>query len=206
MWTYIHGIITVSPMGRTQAEKRYILETVLDHLPSVTGSEKNMSVYIVQKNGHNSSSSHTEFGVWGRYIKHDTLSTNVQDTYILVVDGSFRDRVFDYTYKEFQKWICRLAKRVQIDEVLVEIEGYNKSALIRNHCIQNKYLWQTVYGQMHESPTWSYDDHEFHEPNWCEYLTWENEKNSDLPMMLEYKYINNKENDEEVERRLRYNQ
>ena len=39
-WTYINGTITVSPMGRTQAEKRYILETVLDHLPLVTGSER----------------------------------------------------------------------------------------------------------------------------------------------------------------------
>ena len=48
-WTYVNGNIIVSPMGRTQAEKRYILETVLDHLPLVTGSEKNMNVYIIQK-------------------------------------------------------------------------------------------------------------------------------------------------------------
>jgi hypothetical protein len=37
-WTYINGMIKVSPMGRTQAEKTYILQTVLDHLPIVTGS------------------------------------------------------------------------------------------------------------------------------------------------------------------------
>lgn len=28
-WTYITGVITVSPMGRTQPEKRYILDTIL---------------------------------------------------------------------------------------------------------------------------------------------------------------------------------
>lgn len=39
-WTHINDTITASPMGRTQAEKRYILETVLDHLPLVTGSER----------------------------------------------------------------------------------------------------------------------------------------------------------------------
>ena len=48
-WTYITGVIEVCPMGRTQPEKRYILDTVLEHLPKVTGSERNMSIHIVQK-------------------------------------------------------------------------------------------------------------------------------------------------------------
>ena len=61
-WTYIQGTITVSPIGRTQAQKRYILDTVLSHLPIVSGSEKDMDVYVIQKNGHNSSCSHDEFG------------------------------------------------------------------------------------------------------------------------------------------------
>ena len=38
-WTHINGVIDVSPMGRTPAEQRYILETVLNHLPIVSGSE-----------------------------------------------------------------------------------------------------------------------------------------------------------------------
>lgn len=50
-WTYVHGTIVVSPLGRTQHEKRYILETVLDHLPVVTGSERDMEVYVIQKEG-----------------------------------------------------------------------------------------------------------------------------------------------------------
>ena len=35
-WTYITGVITVFPMGRTQPEKRYILDTILEHMPRVT--------------------------------------------------------------------------------------------------------------------------------------------------------------------------
>ena len=50
-WTYVHGTIVVSPMGRTQAEKRYILDTVLEHLPVVSGSERDMNVYVIQKEG-----------------------------------------------------------------------------------------------------------------------------------------------------------
>ena len=137
-WTYIHGTVSVRPMGRTQAEKRYILETVLDHLPLVTGSERDMNVYIIQKNGYDSSSSHTEFGEWGGYRKWKTLSTETQNEYILVVDGSFRDRVFEETYKEFQKWLCRLAKRVGVEDVLVEVKGYEHSSLIRNPHIQKE--------------------------------------------------------------------
>lgn len=203
-WTYINGTIVVQPMGRTQAEKRYILETVLDHLPFVTGSEGDMNIYIIQKNGYNSSSSHTEFGEWGGYRKWKTLSTEVQDEYILVVNGSLRDREFKQTYKEFQKWLCRLAKRVDVGNVLVEISGYEKSAIIRNPRLKGKQSWETVYGQMNEKPTWCYNDGEIHEPNWCEYLLWSKAKNSSLPIMLEYKYFSNKENDEEAERRINY--
>ncbi len=203
-WTYINGNITVSPMGRTQAEKRYILETVLDHLPFVTGSEKNMDIYIIQKNGHNISSSHTEFGEYGGYKNWKTLSTEMQYEYILVVNGSLRDRLFDQTYREFQKWICRLAKRVNVEDVLVKVSGYKKSIIIQNPRLKRKKSWETVYGQMNEKPTWSYDDEEIHEPNWCEYLLWDKAKNSDYPMMLEYKYFNNKENDKEVKRRISY--
>ena len=61
-WTYLTGTVTVRPMGRTQAEKRYILDTVLEHLPLVTGSERDMNVYVIQKNGDSSSSSCDEFG------------------------------------------------------------------------------------------------------------------------------------------------
>lgn len=199
-WTYINGPITVSPMGRTQAEKRYILETVLDHLPFVTGSERNMNVYIIQKAGYNSSSSHTEFGEWGGYRNWNALSLDEQTEYILVVDGAFRDREFDQTYREFQKWLCRLAKRVMVYEVLVKISSsYNcgKSALIQDDTYGKYY-------EMFETPTWCYDDDEYHEPNWCEYLMWERSKNSDYPMMLAYKYFADEENDREVARRIIY--
>ena len=47
VWTSIRGIIEVNPIGRTQAEKRYILETVLAHLPVITGSEEDMHLSLI---------------------------------------------------------------------------------------------------------------------------------------------------------------
>lgn len=173
-WTYIKGTVTVQPMGRTQAEKRYILDTVLEHLPLVTGSEQDMNIYVIQKNGHNSSSSCDEFGYstnnlvdscGDRSRKRGWLRT--QDEYILVVDGSLRDRIFKETLQEFTKWLCRLAKRISIEDVLIEIKGYSEKILIRNE--------DAIYGKMFEDPSWSNEQSE----NWCEYLMWDYDRDEE---------------------------
>lgn len=193
-WTYVRGTVTVRPLGRTQAEIRYILETVLDHLPRVTGSERNMSVYIIQPDGLSSSSSHTEFGEYGGYYDWKTLSTELQSEYILVLDGKLQDRTFDQTYRETVKWLCRLAKRVHVEDVLVEVcnDWPEQSTIIRNS--------NDVFGKMYEWPIWIGGG----EPNWCEYLMWECARGYDYPMKLAYKYFNDPENDAEVERRIKW--
>lgn len=148
-WTYINGTVTVRPMGRTQAEKRYILESVLDHLPLVTGSEGNMNVYIIQKNGYNSSSSCDEFGemtnnltdIYGNKNRNNGW-LNVQDEYILVLDAALRDREFKETYIEFMKWLVRLGKRISIEDILVKINGYEKSTIIKDRNVP--FFWLII--------------------------------------------------------------
>ena len=208
-WTYITGTITVSPIGRTQAQKRYILDTVLAHLPIVSGSERDMNVYVIQKNGHNSSSSCDEFGErtnnltdWHGNKTRSRGWLYTQDEYILVVDAALRDREFNQTYREFIKWLVRLGKRVMIENILVKIRGYDKSTIIKDYCVQNeKYSYQNVFFNLFEDISRTKDNGE---PNWCEYMLYSRAKDSDYPMMLAYKYFNDKENDEEVERRIEY--
>lgn len=165
-WTYINGVITVSPMGRTQAEKRYVLETVLDHLPIVTGSERNMDVYIIQKNGESTISSCDEFGFTtnnltdrGGFKTRDGW-LRCQDEYILVVNGSLRDRDFERTFREFTKWLCRLSKRVIVKNILVDIDSDFDGFLFKD---------RKPYYEMFETPSWVDED----SYNWCEYLMWE---------------------------------
>lgn len=208
-WTYINGTVTVSPMGRTQAEKRYILETVLNHLPRVTGSEGDMNVYIIQKNGYNSSSSCDEFGDRTNNLKDRYGYKNrsrgwlqTQDEYILVVNAALRDREFEQTYREFMKWFVRLCKRVDYRNILVEIKGYGKSTIIKNRNIQRKkYSYRSVFNELFESPSWNNDTGEV---NWTEFMMWDRARDSGYPMTLAYKYFNDKKNDEEVERRMKY--
>lgn len=208
-WTYITGTVTVSPIGRTQPEKRYILDTVLAHLPIVSGSERDMDVYVIQKNGHNSSCSCDEFGErtnnlvdwYGNRIRNRGM-LRTQDEYILVVDAALRDREFNQTYREFVKWLVRLGKRVMIDNILVKIGGYDKVAVIKDYCVQNeKYSYQNVFLNLFEDTSWMNDNGEV---NWCEYMLYPRAKDSDYPMMLAYKYFNDKENDKEVDRRMKY--
>ena len=164
-WTKVNGSIVVEPMGDTQAEIRYVLDSVLEHLPIVSGSEGCMDVYIIQKNGHNRSSSHDEYGYATNNLvdsyghksrRYGWLRTQTQ--YILVVNGRLRDREFNQTLKEFNNWLCRLAKRVRVEDVLVKIEGYEEKILIKNE--------NDVYRNMYEKPSW-YDDKS---ENWCERL------------------------------------
>ena len=108
-WTYINGTVTVCPMGRTQPEKRYILETVLNHLPRVTGSGGDMDVYIIQKNGYNGLCSCDEFGEvtnnlvdkYG-YKSRSRGCLRTQDEYILVVNAALRDREFEEIYRDLK--------------------------------------------------------------------------------------------------------
>ena len=201
-WTHIIGTIRVSPMGRTQPEKRYILDTVLAHLPLVTGSEEDMEIHINVGGGASSSSSCDEFQMCtdkGTYMGDCTRKGRngwfeMEEDYLLTLVGNLRDREFEETYREFQKWITRLAKRVIVDEICVKIWAeYGQQTIISN---------PEPYRDMFEWPSWCKDSDG--EPNWCEYLMWDRAKNSMYPMLLAYKYYDDPKNDAEVERRRRY--
>lgn len=182
-WTYINGSITVYPMGRTQAEKRYILETILSHLPKVTGSEEDMYVHIVQKIGYNSSS------FWNEFEIPSDKKIKIQDHYILVFEASLRDRTFKETFKEFNKFLNRLAKRVLIEDILVSIKDFSKEFIFKN---------EKPYNEMYEQGSYGKEDNK---PAWWEYLMWTKGADTGLPMVLEYKYHSNPRNNKEYERR-----
>ena len=164
MWTYINGTITVEPMGRTQPEKRYILDTVLDHLPRVTGSEGDMEVYVIQRKGHDTSCSCDEFGMrtnnltdWYGDKSRERGMLRVQDKYLLVLKASLRDRTFEETKREFMKWLCRLSKRVMVTKILVQVEGDYYGSMLINDGVGKFY-------EMFETPTWAQDGKEEKEP------------------------------------------
>ena len=210
-WTYIDGVIDVRPMGRTPVETRYILETVLNHLPIVSGSERCMAIDIVDI-GCAGSSSHDEFGQhydrpnlkgkWQHWVDSEA-------EYKLIITGKLRDRYFSDTYKEFMKWLIRLAKRVWVTGVLVRITGDEIE-----HKWENKSVIFNYPDGLHdllESPSWAYDvsideDGFPSSTNWCEYLMWDRAQAYEMPLDLFFRKYADKEVDEEYLRRFNYNE
>lgn len=201
-WTHILGVIKVCPMGRTQHEKTYILNTVLDHLPIVSGSERDMDVIVNVDPCNNSSCSCDEFmtrtnNLRDRYGDRSRSRgwLRTSDDYYLTIVADLRDRMFAETFREFQKWLCRLAKRVDVDEVNVAIKADDR----REPYFIHEISWNNPYSKMFEEPSWVKESEG--EPTWCEYLMWERDPYTGLPVDHVYKYVASSSVDAEMERR-----
>lgn len=188
-WTYINGTIQVSAPGRTQAECDYILRTVLDHLPRVTGSEGDMELYINNMRWE-TSCSHDEFenrtnNLVDRYGNKSRKRgwLNYSHRYVLTVQASLRDRVFEQTVREFTKWLTRLAKRMSVDDVFVKIDGFAQQLVIND-----THKWSNMY----EYASWCNDTGE---PAWWEYLMWDRFDDTPIPLEHMVKYYNDDEAD-----------
>lgn len=195
-WTHIIGAIEVNVPGRTQAEIDYILQTVLDHLPIVTGSENDMEVHINRHEGHDSSCSCDEYemhtnNLVDRYGNKNNPTKGwlkTQRCYTLTIHADLRDRVFKETVKEFMKWLCRLSKRIEIDSILVRIKAYDEQILIDD---------VRPYDAMYEYPSWVERGNEVPEPAWWEHLMWKRWEDTPLPLNHVVKYFDVPKADEE---------
>lgn len=154
-WSYVHGLIEVIPIGQTQAEKRYVLDTVLAHLPVIYGSEGPMQITVVEKEGHDISSWTDELG----NIRTDQMqwyhTNEVQSAYLLVLSGDLRDR--ESIEDEFRSWLDILSGRIYVRNVLVAVTGHNGGVIISDDCT-DKFVM----------PSWVEDGSR----NWCEDNTW----------------------------------
>ena len=135
VWTHICGSVEIDVHGVSQSHIQYVVETILNHLPVVSGSECNMQVHIIKKYGHNVSSSFDDFGniiIRNNNTDDDDCYNNFQTKYILVLEGDLRDREFEETKRSFMKWLIRLAKRAYIIDILVKVWSYDQKMVIDN--------------------------------------------------------------------------
>ena len=203
-WTYITGAVEVSAPGRTQAEIDYILQTVLDHLPRVTGSEGDMEIHINRHEGDNTSQSCDEFEMNTNNLTDNYGNKSyrrgwlrMQDRYTLTLHAALRDRFLEQTIKEFMKWLCRLAKRIRVDSVLVRITDWEKSIVLNDNMGSDSPYWQ-----MYEYPSWASGNDDC-EPAWWEYLMWNRYDDSPLPIEHIVKYYDCPEAKEEFQKQTR---
>lgn len=204
-WTHINGVITLDVAGRTQVEMDYIIGSILDHLPKVTGSERDMEFYLTPVKGSNCSCSCDEYEQDSNLLpskyggKFGWLET--QSVYLLTVHGSLRDRMFEETFKEFLNFATRLAKRCMVTDILVSVTGYSEKGYGFKTSIISDYK---PFSDMYEYPSWSIGN-ETGEPAWWEHLMWDRFGNSALPLNLIVKYYKDEKADAEWDKRMKAN-
>lgn len=111
-------------MGRSSAESMYKAQTVVNHLPRITGSEGGVEYYLNLVNGQNFSSSVDEFDRFSNlYNSRYSRSFETQTCVLIAMDGSLRDREFKQTLFETTKALSRLASRLWIDSCFVSVRG-----------------------------------------------------------------------------------
>lgn len=191
-WTYVRGYVEVHGFGRTQHEIEYVLKTVLDHLPIVSGSEGDMNTYLIKSREYSGSSSHDEFfqrtenavtRFGERSRRHGMYP--IQDIYFIFLEGNLRDRIVPETVKELTRWLFRLAKRTIISGIDVTVSGCGGKTFRFNNA-------NPFYGAF-EDVTWDPE----HPGNWIEYLLWQRANPEDgdyYPEVLRNYYRQNESN------------
>ena len=183
-WTYVRGYIKIDLyQARTQAEADYLIQTILNHMPRITGSEGDASINILKESGNSCASSDDEYGNktnnlvdWygNKSQKGGWLET--QTRYYVFIEGNLRDRMFNETCKETMKFLCRFSKRVVVDDILIKIKGYNEELIINDY---------KPFSEMYEEPSWCNNTGE---PAWWEHLLWKPYERTGLPLSLLVKY------------------
>ena len=159
-WTSVKGILEIDTPGRTQAECQYVVDTVISHLPKVTGSEHDMDIYVIKCAGTNVSSDYDEFG------KYTEDGVSYQSRYMIAVDGDLRDRYFEETKEAFMNWLDIFTQRLFTTKCIVKITGYSKESKKRKEEIispDEDYLTSKLITNDEEKATVA----------WCNYLMWQ---------------------------------
>lgn len=144
-WTYIIGTIQVNSLGNGQPQCDYIVNTVLTHLPKVESDEGNLETYVHKLYGNNCSSNFNEFD---EYVK----DFEYQESYLITVHARLRYTPFEKGNRMFQKWLMRLAKRLPIEDMSIDIfDGMGK----RLHLYESDLKYFNLYEQsISDTPSW----------------------------------------------------
>ena len=112
-WTYVAGVIEVDTFARSDAEAIYLAQTVVNHLPRITGSERDVEFHLTKPSGYCSSSNVDEFNQESDLYNDEFCRMFVtQERILITIYGNLRDRMFKRTLRETTKMLARLSSRL----------------------------------------------------------------------------------------------
>ncbi len=131
LWTYVTGVIEVDTFGRSDAEAMYLAQTVINHLPRITGSEGNAEFYLSRPKGYNCSSNVDERDQCSNlYDDRYRRMFRTQSRILIAVHGALRDRMFRQTLHETTKMLARLSSRLWIRDCLVRVKSDTNQSFV----------------------------------------------------------------------------
>lgn len=187
-WTHVIGLIEVTVPGRTQPECDYVVRTVINHMPLITGSEGPVSVHVVKKSGHTSSSNTDEYGQFSNLLtdEYGTPSKygwlRVQDKYMLVLEGNLRDRFFAQTARETVRFLDRLSRTLEVTYYHVDVfsDDKGKYTFQRKNDVKYDWIHQNYDRPWNRRYVWHmFDEEEFRVERWTDHLLWRRSKTED---------------------------
>ena len=157
-WTYVMGVIEVDTCARSDAEAMYLAQTVVSHLPRITGSERNAEFYFSRPNEYYSSSTVDEFNrpsnlYDDRYFRMFTT----QEKVLITIHGNLRDRTFKETLREATRMLARLSSRLWVRECLVRVRSDMGETFVFDN---PKWLCEREITDWARSLLWKFDDRE----------------------------------------------
>lgn len=154
MWAHIHGVLTVWPEGRTITEQEYVLKTVLEHQPMIWQDGGIMETIVSQSAYPNAWAGGDRFEnesnlIYTKQNQDPDGAFEFNTEFFVILDAHIRHDSFDETYRRLVRWLCRFARRIWIDEILVHVYEYGRSTLINyngwseNHPLKD--MWDRTW-------------------------------------------------------------
>ena len=142
-WVNIQGVINVCVKGKTNHEILYIINEIVDYLPIVRGSERDMDIKIVPLYATYSRSD-DKYGNDRHDILYRESWREIITNYQLVINGDLRDTKFKIALKELSKTLTRLSNKCCIDNILISISenGHKKYIISEEKSYFENYIMQ----------------------------------------------------------------
>ncbi len=129
VWTHVNGVIEVDTLARSSAEAMYLAQTVVNHLPKISGSEGPAEYYLNLVSGYNMASTCDEFDRRSNLHRSFESQTRV----LITIDGHLRDREFRRTLFETTKALARLSSRLWVLSCTVAVNGDYQDSYVFNN-------------------------------------------------------------------------
>ena len=107
--TRIFGILDVSLYNYDKMERRLVMESIIDKLPKISGTYRDMDVCLIDKD-----------------------SSNKRDSYFIILNGELLGKSYFDALKEMEEFLEKLAEHVWVVDVLVSVTDFREEKIFND--------------------------------------------------------------------------